>query len=609
MCGGVKLSDYPYDVRCVLHTLQLSVKEAVYGRKEWMPGGVPAIVTVLQRAASLTSYLRSSTKGMDALRKVCYDKGIKVLKPQASIDVRWNSEFIMALTVYQIKHGLIHAWALGEDKGGIRAYSKSGNTTYQIDAQQWDLLEQVLVVLARVESTTRALEGSSNITLSKAYPEMCQLYKFMAAGGLSGGLLKQESLKDLKWNEEDVKQPIRDLKRRFVKSMEQRFPGIGSTEPITEWSEEDQKSIEPFLMAMVMDPYVDTGCIELKHPCKSLSSDRKGSLLNELRLYAQRRVLEEASKLKAEMVIEVVEEPQVEKSAAKEAAAMEVDDDDDDDVLDGMYPHMNDGGGAGGSASTTSSSGREELAGASIDKVVEAEWKRYEFETNIGQQKVAAKKNKLPWVDKRIEWRAEWERAGGWSQKRGPELQWWYENRGSYPWLSTFARLILAIPAASAGAERLFSGSGRTVNPSRSSLTPANVCMQVMLRDCFHEGLLDVEGYTTIRPNKRKEGEGGENEVIAVPVAREHVALPPFVQPKLDRRSERLRLRLQGGGNRNSDDDSFHDRELTAAEAMAQLRDNIGEALMRSAEGLAAAYNQYQDYDAFSAFVHTAYES
>lgn len=95
--------------------------------------------------------------------------------------------------------------------------------------------------------------------------------------------------------------------------------------------------------------------------------------------------------------------------------------------------------------------------------------------------------------------------------------------------------MVLALPASSSGAERLFSGSGHTVSPYRSSLTPDNVSMLTMLRDNFYPGLMNVKGYA---PTKRKR-EGEEEEQSGEDKARRqspaHLLRPKTpAEPKTD---------------------------------------------------------------------------
>ena len=64
-------------------------------------------------------------------------------------------------------------------------------------------------------------------------------------------------------------------------------------------------------------------------------------------------------------------------------------------------------------------------------------------------------------------------------------LSWWESQQQTYPTLSKLASvvLLLAIPATSAPAERLFSLAGLTVNARRSSLAPSTMDKVVFVHE------------------------------------------------------------------------------------------------------------------------------
>jgi hypothetical protein len=61
-------------------------------------------------------------------------------------------------------------------------------------------------------------------------------------------------------------------------------------------------------------------------------------------------------------------------------------------------------------------------------------------------------------------------------------LQWWKDNQRFYPKLSQIAREVLAIPATSVPAERIFSLAGRTVTKARASLHHEHVNMLIFMK-------------------------------------------------------------------------------------------------------------------------------
>jgi hypothetical protein len=69
------------------------------------------------------------------------------------------------------------------------------------------------------------------------------------------------------------------------------------------------------------------------------------------------------------------------------------------------------------------------------------------------------------------------------TEKQCPDvLSFWKENASKYPILSMIARKVLAMPATSAGVERLFSIAGALDRARRASLLPSTIRDVIMYR-------------------------------------------------------------------------------------------------------------------------------
>ena len=64
-------------------------------------------------------------------------------------------------------------------------------------------------------------------------------------------------------------------------------------------------------------------------------------------------------------------------------------------------------------------------------------------------------------------------------------LEWWRTRKNTYPLLATLARRVLAVPATSASAERLFSKAGLTLTDKRNRLSGDSVELLVWLREAW----------------------------------------------------------------------------------------------------------------------------
>ncbi len=173
---------------------------------------------------------------------------------------------------------------------------------------------------------------------------------------------------------------------------------------------------------------------------------------------------------------------------------------------------------------------------------------------------------------------------GGWEELgRGPEMEWWFRNQHLYPDVAQLARAVLPIPACSAGAERLFSGTGKTVNPYRSKLTPDNVRIRTLVRENFYDGLLDMKNYSAKQEfvgKRKREGEGVEEgkEGEGVPVV---IRVPDFVRPLVPSGP------VESGGQTAADEDRAG-TEFSAAVRAQYSRGDIGRDVS-AAMGLSAA--------------------
>ena len=239
---------------------------------------------------------------------------------------------------------------------------------------------------------------------------------------------------------------------------------------------------------------------------------------------------------------------------------------------------------------------------ADDDAAVRAEYEKLEKLWSYTTHVRRANKTNATYASPITSFNAEWEKEGGWDRlKRGPELHWWFKHHTEFESLAPFARMILAIPASSSGAERLSSSSGKTVSPHRSRLTPENVCMKTMIKDNYHHGLLSVHGYSNTVLGKRKargkegpiedeEDGADEGEVEEVEGVERRVM---EVLPQVDRRSSRIANRPTG---RRTNAQYYEEDEIEAATSLVTFRDDLCRQLHHSAEGMLSAADQYQDH-------------
>ena len=509
--GAGLLDAYDAGVICVNHTMQNSIKDALEGRAGFHPGGIPELNVLMKVSSNLTTFLRSSPKQLEILASFCDDTNTKFRKPQPSIDVRWHSQFNMLLVIYRLKDALEAGWGKPVSAGGLPIMSRKRN----LRVADWNFVKQVLVVLSMILKAGRALEASSGITISKAMPELCTLYANLSLPIVCGKESCVEDLRELRWEEEEVLPTVKLLKERLCESLRERFPLLGLEKSVFELSAADKKVITPFLVAMAMDPMVDSGLYFLIPASAMTDAGHANALRQDLMSFTERVVMEHATRY----MRRTLERSGVEVGTVGGTVNLESDDENEEEdpwdrVAAAQVAASSGFGGPGASSSSTTE--MCPLIKKEFMKLTQATGHKVLRQQHKNDVRHATAK----WVHpcKRLE--SEWKIAGGWATGRGPELHFWFHNEVDYPHLSKFARMVLALPASSSGAERMFSGSGYTVSPYRSSLTPDNVSMMTMLRDNFYPGLMNVAGYTT----KRKRGDEDEAEEKAEEKSAEETA-------------------------------------------------------------------------------------
>ena len=414
----------------------------------------------MTKAANVTGYLRTSNKAVDAIVELCGQALVGFLRPQAQCDTRWDTELIMLGTLYPLKAILKQAW----DEGRISRDSNTGRTSYEISNNEWDLLAQVIAVFSRAERVTRALEESSGLTISKVYPEMANLFRFMCRADLNAAAehCDVEGVKGKRWNADGVLPAIQTLKGRFLKSLQERFPGLCSKVPIDQWSSEDKEAFKPYLIAMMLDPTIDNSLIVLRCPYGSSPAPHAANY-TATKQDAQRW----AKAMRKQGVAWVVEGARRLHDKKEEGRGGGVGsgvggqniNEEEADFLEGYYDGEGEGAGEEGEASakvdfvTEEAGVLDRLFDYGLDQTLQQE--QGEGGTVRGQDKV----------------KQDWKERGGWKVlKRCADFDWWFRNEQRFPNLARLAKEVFVLQASSAGGERLFSRTGRMCNPLRNRL-------------------------------------------------------------------------------------------------------------------------------------------
>ena len=479
-------------------------QECIYGRKHFNPGGNHMKKETLQRASATTGFLRRSNLALGVLTKICKEQGLKFRRPQPAVDTRWDTEYKMLCVIFWLRGPLQEAWANQEKYShALPLKSKSGKTDYFLGPDHWVVLEQLVLLLGRLERVTRALEGSNYVTLPYAYPELYMLYEWLGEKDLED---PESAILDFnaheggggrRWAAHDVDPSIDTLRFKLRESMRERFPffkHLGTT--ISSWPEEDRTEVKLLVVAMALHPVISgDGFSGLDHP-DLVDDGLRAACREALQQQARDWVVEMACDLYRDRFGEKLQRGGTQTPAgggATSAAAAAA------------------GGGASGSAGASQPSQPSLPAGGLVGTMARWKAKRRKVDESV-EQRVREQYESFLGAQARLadDFEAELQRVGD-------ELQAYkavFAHR--YDLLCLVYRAVAAIPASGAGAESLFSGAGLVASVRRPNLCPAQIAKQTGIRANFRTCLLDISGYKTERAKggkgEEEKGKGKEEE-------------------------------------------------------------------------------------------------
>ena len=186
---GIRLSGYPL-LRCSAHCIQLAIQDSF--------SDCSNVSELVKKCQRIVQFFKKSGPGMTVLRKAQAQLNMKELSLLQNVKTRWNSEFYMIYRVFELKEPL------------ILALSKLTNVT-ALTAEDWQMLEELIDLLAPVESATRILCGQKYSTVSMIIPIIKGLLSYLTTMQLNS-------------------QGVFKFRACLVKYLNERFKSIESTE-------------------------------------------------------------------------------------------------------------------------------------------------------------------------------------------------------------------------------------------------------------------------------------------------------------------------------------------------------------------------------------------
>jgi hAT family C-terminal dimerisation region len=491
--GSLRLFSIAMD--CFCHTLQLSIKECIYGRKRFNEGGIKLLVALIKRAGGLVGFLRSSPKAMHELASVCVRLGVKVKKPQAAVDTRWDSEYRMLQVVVMLWDVIKTMWA----EQTLPLKSDTGKTSYVLNELDMIVVKQLVAVLGRAEQLTRSLEGTSYVTITDAYVDLSNFIAFLLEPTLDATESGVEGMEDV-WPSARVHASIKRLKMLLIRSIKTRFPFIDKRQPMSAWSDAERESFRPLLIAMALHPAISRSLTELDAPslvAESSSADEDKKMRAVRRLGECRdSMVKYAKEYLVQAIMELYRDekgrPVRREGGSPTSQAVS------SSASNGR------GGGAGGGETRSKKKSKFSKArsrSAAVDGAAALAG------AAVGAAAGGPEDEECPYAA--LHRRATAEVDSFWGAKEVDEetevLDMWRDTWSkSYPLLAIVQRAYHAIPPSSAGSECLFSRGGAVIDPRRSSFMPATASRVVLIHDNSHPCLLDTSGYSTERASSGK---------------------------------------------------------------------------------------------------------
>ena len=161
---------------CLLHTMQLGIKDSFKSRMITAAGNGFDIKALLKKCQELVVKVKKSPLLCEELGKACKEVGVKRTKMIKSQKTRWDSTYTSLVSIFKLKAALVH---LFNEEFVADAWSE-----HQIFGYEWRVIAGMITVLGKVQSVTKKLQGdktcNSNLVIPKLFEMQNSLTNFIA---------------------------------------------------------------------------------------------------------------------------------------------------------------------------------------------------------------------------------------------------------------------------------------------------------------------------------------------------------------------------------------------------------------------------------------------
>ncbi|CAM4597671.1 unnamed protein product [Leuciscus chuanchicus] len=171
---------FPHHLGCTRHTLQLAIKKGL---------NLPEITKTIDAAGRVVSHFRHSSVAHCALQNYQKQLGVQVNSLQNDCATRWNSTFTMLERLYEQR---IPVQAVLTDESITKVDVRKSLT---IREHQWELIEQLILVLRPLAKATTIMCAELHVGLSFIYPVLLNVCDMLRVTGSDLGAIR--SFKDM----------------------------------------------------------------------------------------------------------------------------------------------------------------------------------------------------------------------------------------------------------------------------------------------------------------------------------------------------------------------------------------------------------------------------
>ena len=179
-------------VSCFAHTLQLTIKDALFSQR-----AVSDMIAVSRKIVGHFAHSPSASDRLRTLQLEDQQNGNSAKKLKQDVTTRWNSTYYMLQS-------------LQGQRRVLRIYAMENEQFTILTPNQWDLLDKTVTLLHPFEEITREI-CRDDASISVVIPSVCALRAFLQHAGNDEG--------------------VQTMKASLLQSLNQRFTGLYTSAP------------------------------------------------------------------------------------------------------------------------------------------------------------------------------------------------------------------------------------------------------------------------------------------------------------------------------------------------------------------------------------------